>query len=71
MIDEMLKYLNLAESMSSNISLFQMSDLYNIVLDSLLKDGQVCLALSHTLTHTHTHTHTRLRTPKVHANWAE
>jgi hypothetical protein len=50
MIDEMLKYLNLAENMSSHISLIQMRDLYNIVLDSLLKAGQVCsLSLSEIL----------------------
>ncbi|XP_078148085.1 tetratricopeptide repeat (TPR)-like superfamily protein isoform X2 [Carex rostrata] len=41
MIDEMLKYLNLAESRLSRLSLTQKSDFYNIVLDSLVKAGQI------------------------------
>ncbi|KAF3320370.1 pentatricopeptide repeat-containing protein [Carex littledalei] len=45
MIDEMLKYLNLAESRSFHISLTQKSDLYNIVLDSLVKAGQIHSAI--------------------------
>ncbi|KAJ3689085.1 hypothetical protein LUZ61_018249 [Rhynchospora tenuis] len=45
MIDEMLKYLNLAEGMSPRISLIQKSDLYNIVLVSLLKAGQIHSAI--------------------------
>lgn len=46
MIDGMLKYLNLAESRLSRLSLTQKSDFYNIILDSLVKAGQVCLFLS-------------------------
>ncbi|KAJ3677519.1 hypothetical protein LUZ60_003243 [Juncus effusus] len=41
MTEEMLKYLNLAENMLWNLDSFQKSELYNIVLNSLVKADQI------------------------------
>jgi hypothetical protein len=41
MIEEMLRYLNVAESVLSNMDPYQKSDLYGIVLHALVKAKEV------------------------------
>lgn len=43
MIEEMLRYLNIAENVSWNIDHYEKSDLYGTVLHALVKAKEVCI----------------------------
>lgn len=45
MIQEMLRYLNVAENMLWHIDPYQNSDMYNTVLHALVKSKDVCTSL--------------------------
>jgi hypothetical protein len=43
MIEEMLRYLNVAENVLWNMNPYQKSELYSVVLHSLVKAKEVCI----------------------------
>jgi len=43
MIEEMLRYLNVAENTLWNINSYQKSDLYSVVLHALVQAKEVCV----------------------------